>query len=192
MFFDYDQRRVSDEARATLQKNADWLKRWTSARAHGRGPLRQSRDAGIQPGARRAARERGARLSGEPRRSGGPRARSSARARSSRSAARTRRAAGRRTGAGTSSSPRSRRTRIRARAGSRARAGPAASFDLQTSRGRISVSRDAVAAAARIRRRDDRPADDEIARARATRVGGRHRAHLVVPCAAADRRGCPA
>lgn len=32
VFFDYDKAEIRDEARATLQRNADFLKRWTSTR----------------------------------------------------------------------------------------------------------------------------------------------------------------
>lgn len=32
VFFDYDQSTIRDEGRAALQKDADWLKRWTSTR----------------------------------------------------------------------------------------------------------------------------------------------------------------
>ena len=33
VFFDFDQWSVRDDARPTLQKNADWLRRWSSTRA---------------------------------------------------------------------------------------------------------------------------------------------------------------
>lgn len=32
MFFDFDKSDLKDEARAFLQKNADWLKKWTSTK----------------------------------------------------------------------------------------------------------------------------------------------------------------
>ncbi|MEI6668317.1 MAG: peptidoglycan-associated lipoprotein Pal [Acidobacteriota bacterium] len=32
VFFDYDKSTLKDEARASIQKNADWLKRWTSTK----------------------------------------------------------------------------------------------------------------------------------------------------------------
>ena len=76
---------------------------------HGRRPLRQPRNAGVQPGARRAPCDGRARLPREPRRRRELACRPSARAKSSRSAGKTTRAAGRRTGAATSSSRRSSR-----------------------------------------------------------------------------------
>ena len=33
VFFDYDKSEIRDDARATLQRNADYLKRWMSTRA---------------------------------------------------------------------------------------------------------------------------------------------------------------
>jgi peptidoglycan-associated lipoprotein len=37
VFFDFDRAELSDTARATLQKNADWLKKWTSTRVRVEG-----------------------------------------------------------------------------------------------------------------------------------------------------------
>ena len=68
VFFALDSSDLADEARASLQKNAEYLKRWTSLADLRRGPLRRARHGGVQPGARRAPRHRGADLPDQPRR----------------------------------------------------------------------------------------------------------------------------
>ena len=61
VFFALDSSDLADEARASLQKNAEYLKRWSSLQDLGRRPLRRAGHGGVQPGARRAPRQRGAR-----------------------------------------------------------------------------------------------------------------------------------
>ena len=57
VFFDYDESVVRDEARGPLQKNADWLRRWTSTRItiEGHCDSRGSGEYNIALGDRRAA-----------------------------------------------------------------------------------------------------------------------------------------
>lgn len=54
--FDYDQFTLSADARATLQKNADWLKRWTSTRitVEGHCDSRGTNEYNLALGERRA------------------------------------------------------------------------------------------------------------------------------------------
>ncbi len=58
VFFPLDSSDLADEARASLQKNSEYLKRWASTAHLGRGTLRRARHGGIQPGPRRAPRRR--------------------------------------------------------------------------------------------------------------------------------------
>ena len=58
VYFDYDKADLRDEARASLSKNAEWLKRWPSTKVARRGALRRARHERIQPRARREARGR--------------------------------------------------------------------------------------------------------------------------------------
>ena len=67
VFFDLDESTIRDDARGPLQKNADWMKRWTDHAHHGRGALRRARHRRIQPRARRPPRQRGQGVPGEPR-----------------------------------------------------------------------------------------------------------------------------
>jgi peptidoglycan-associated lipoprotein len=57
VFFDYDESVVRDEARGPLQRNADWLRRWTSTRItiEGHCDSRGSSEYNIALGDRRAA-----------------------------------------------------------------------------------------------------------------------------------------
>ena len=56
VFFDYDQSAVRDDSRAPLQKNADWLKRWTSTQitVEGHADARGSSEYNLALGSRRA------------------------------------------------------------------------------------------------------------------------------------------
>ena len=56
VFFDYDQSGVRDDGRAPLQKNADWLKRWTSTQitVEGHADERGSGEYNLGLGSRRA------------------------------------------------------------------------------------------------------------------------------------------
>ena len=56
VFFDYDQSAVRDDGRAPLQKNADWLKRWTSTQitVEGHADSRGSSEYNLALGSRRA------------------------------------------------------------------------------------------------------------------------------------------
>jgi peptidoglycan-associated lipoprotein len=56
VFFDFDKSDLKDEARSTLQKNADWLKRWTSTRitVEGHCDERGTNEYNIGLGERRA------------------------------------------------------------------------------------------------------------------------------------------
>jgi len=56
VFFDYDQSAVRDDGRAPLQKNADWLKRWTSTQVtvEGHADARGSSEYNLALGSRRA------------------------------------------------------------------------------------------------------------------------------------------
>jgi len=56
VFFDYDQSVVRDEGRGTLQKNADWMKRWTSTQVtvEGHADSRGSSEYNLALGSRRA------------------------------------------------------------------------------------------------------------------------------------------
>ena len=63
-------RRVVDSrrcARPVLQKNAEWMKRWTSTRISVEGHCDERGSARIQPRPRRSPRQRGPRLPGQPR-----------------------------------------------------------------------------------------------------------------------------
>jgi peptidoglycan-associated lipoprotein len=57
VFFDYDKADLSDTARATLQKNAAWLTKWTSTRAtiEGHADSRGTSEYNLALGERRAA-----------------------------------------------------------------------------------------------------------------------------------------
>jgi peptidoglycan-associated lipoprotein len=57
VFFDYDKSDLGDAARASLQKNADWLKRWTSTRVlvEGHADARGTSEYNLSLGERRAA-----------------------------------------------------------------------------------------------------------------------------------------
>src|SRR5215203_818543 len=54
VFFDYDQSAVRDDGRAPLQKNADWLKRWTSTQVtvEGHADARGSSEYNLALGSR--------------------------------------------------------------------------------------------------------------------------------------------
>jgi peptidoglycan-associated lipoprotein len=56
VFFDYDQSGIRDDGRAPLQKNADWLKRWTSTQitVEGHADARGSSEYNLALGSRRA------------------------------------------------------------------------------------------------------------------------------------------
>jgi peptidoglycan-associated lipoprotein len=56
VFFDYDQSVVRDDGRGALQKNADWLKRWTSTQisVEGHADSRGSSEYNLALGSRRA------------------------------------------------------------------------------------------------------------------------------------------
>jgi peptidoglycan-associated lipoprotein len=56
VFFDYDQSAIRDDARGPLQKNADWLRRWTSTRitVEGYCDSRGSSEYNLALGSRRA------------------------------------------------------------------------------------------------------------------------------------------
>jgi len=56
VFFDYDQSVVRDEGRGPLQKNAEWLKRWTSTQitVEGHADSRGSSEYNLALGSRRA------------------------------------------------------------------------------------------------------------------------------------------
>jgi peptidoglycan-associated lipoprotein len=56
VFFDYDQSAVRDDGRGPLQKNADWLKRWTSTQitVEGHADARGSSEYNLALGSRRA------------------------------------------------------------------------------------------------------------------------------------------
>jgi peptidoglycan-associated lipoprotein len=56
VFFDYDQSTIRDDARPLLQKNADWLKRWTSTQitVEGHCDSRGSAEYNLALGTRRA------------------------------------------------------------------------------------------------------------------------------------------
>ena len=56
VFFDYDMSTLSADARAILQRNADWLKRWTSTRVtvEGNADSRGSAEYNLALGDRRA------------------------------------------------------------------------------------------------------------------------------------------
>jgi peptidoglycan-associated lipoprotein len=57
VFFDLDQAQIRDEARPTLQKDADWMKRWTSTKVtvEGHGDSRGSAEYNLALGDRRAS-----------------------------------------------------------------------------------------------------------------------------------------
>jgi peptidoglycan-associated lipoprotein len=56
VFFDYDQSGIRDDGRAPLQKNADWMKRWTSTQVtvEGHADSRGSSEYNLALGSRRA------------------------------------------------------------------------------------------------------------------------------------------
>ena len=56
MYFDLDESTIRDDARGALQKNADWLKRWTSTRItiEGHADERGSAEYNLALGDRRA------------------------------------------------------------------------------------------------------------------------------------------
>jgi len=56
IYFDYDQADLSDKARASLQKNASWLQRWTSTRitVEGHADSRGTSEYNLALGERRA------------------------------------------------------------------------------------------------------------------------------------------
>ena len=56
VFFALDSSDLSDEARASLQKNLEYLKRWSSLEISVEGHCDERGTRGIQPGARRAPR----------------------------------------------------------------------------------------------------------------------------------------
>ena len=57
MFFDYDQADLSDTARASLQKNADWMRKWTSTTVtvEGHADSRGTNEYNLALGERRAS-----------------------------------------------------------------------------------------------------------------------------------------
>jgi peptidoglycan-associated lipoprotein len=57
VFFDYDKAELRDEALATLQKNADYLKRWTSTRVNieGHADSRGTNEYNLALGEQRAS-----------------------------------------------------------------------------------------------------------------------------------------
>ena len=57
VFFAYDQADLSEASRATLQKNADWLRRWSSTRVtiEGHADSRGTNEYNLALGERRAA-----------------------------------------------------------------------------------------------------------------------------------------
>ncbi len=57
VFFDLDQAQIRDDARPTLQKDADWMKRWTSTKVtvSGHGDSRGSAEYNLALGDRRAS-----------------------------------------------------------------------------------------------------------------------------------------
>jgi peptidoglycan-associated lipoprotein len=57
VFFAYDSAELSEQARATLQKNADWMKRWTSTRmtVEGHCDSRGTNEYNLALGERRAS-----------------------------------------------------------------------------------------------------------------------------------------
>jgi len=56
VYFEFDMSTLSDEARATLQKNADWMRRWTSTRVtvEGHADARGTAEYNLALGDRRA------------------------------------------------------------------------------------------------------------------------------------------
>ena len=60
VYFDYDQAELSDKAKASLQKNADWMKRWTSTRVNveGHADSRGTSEYNLALGERRATTAR--------------------------------------------------------------------------------------------------------------------------------------
>ena len=94
VFFDYDSSDVNDAGRAMLQANAGVLKKYSVVGHYDRRPLRRTRNGGVQSGAWRTTRRRGANLPGLARHRREPRCGPSATAASSRSIRRTRRPRG--------------------------------------------------------------------------------------------------
>ena len=67
VFFDLDESTVRDDARAPLQKNAEWMKRWTSTRITVEGHCDERGSGEYNLALGRSARQRGQGLPGEPR-----------------------------------------------------------------------------------------------------------------------------
>ena len=107
VFFDLDESRSATTREPALQKDADWMKKWSSVAGHARRPLRLARQRRVQPGSRHPPRDGGEGLPGQPRRARRAASPWSARARSSRSATTKTSPAGSRTAAATSSLRRS-------------------------------------------------------------------------------------
>jgi peptidoglycan-associated lipoprotein len=57
VYFDYDKADLSDRARASLQKNSEWMKKWTSTsvRVEGHADSRGTSEYNLALGERRAA-----------------------------------------------------------------------------------------------------------------------------------------
>ena len=70
VFFDLDKSEIRSEARGALQKDSDWMKRWTEHPDHARRSLRFARQLRVQPRARIAARHGRQRVPREPGRAG--------------------------------------------------------------------------------------------------------------------------
>ena len=62
VYFDYDESDLSDDTRDKLSRNADLLKGHAAVLGDHRGARRLARHQRVQPGPRRAPRQRGARL----------------------------------------------------------------------------------------------------------------------------------
>ena len=73
VFFDFDRSDLKDDARAALQKDSEWLRKWPYHQDHGRGPLRQPGHGRVQPRSRRSSRAGGEGVPREPRRRHRPR-----------------------------------------------------------------------------------------------------------------------
>ena len=67
VFFDFDSSVLDDGRAQTLERQAAWLKQYPDVTVTDRGPCRPARHHRVQPGARRAARQRGEELSGRAR-----------------------------------------------------------------------------------------------------------------------------
>ena len=53
VFFNYDEAELLPAGQATLQQNAEWMRRWTSTSVRIEGTLRRAGHQRVQPGARR-------------------------------------------------------------------------------------------------------------------------------------------